>query len=312
MQFLKKLLLRFVGYLLNKENWKKPSFWILSLVGLRAITVFCREYGWTPFKKSLKDDHVFLTGAGSGIGRLMAIKLGLMGAKLSLSDINFSGVEETKQHMIKAGVPAENICIFQCDVSKREAITEAGAKARQAFGAVTLLINNAGIVSGKQTLELTEPMIKRTFDVNTISHLYTIKEFLPEMIEKKRGHIVSIASMAGMVSQSGLSDYSASKFGAVAIDEALRMELKKSGHYAYIKTTCICPYFIDTGMFAGAKTAFPMYILSPEEVVTRVINAIQQEESFVCIPWRGNIVLLMRLLPTSLVDSLGSLLGVTS
>ena len=112
-QFLKKLLLRFVGYFLNKENWKKPSFWIVSLLGLRAITVLCREYGWTPFKKSLKDDHVFLTGAGGGIGRLMAIKLGLMGAKLSLSDINFAGVEETKQHMINAGVPAENICIFQ-------------------------------------------------------------------------------------------------------------------------------------------------------------------------------------------------------
>lgn len=143
------------------------------------------------------------------------------------------------------------------------------------FGAVTLLINNAGIVSGKTTLELTDSMIQRTMDVNTVSHLYTIKEFLPEMIAKKRGHIVSIASMAGLVSLPGLSDYCASKFGAVAIDEALRMELKKNGHYGYIKTTCICPYFISTGMFNGAKSAFPMYILTPEEVVTRIIYAIQ-------------------------------------
>lgn len=139
---------------------------------------------------------------------------------------------------------------------------------------MTLLINNAGIVSGKTTLELSDSMIQRTMDVNTISHLYTIKEFLPEMIAKKKGHIVSIASMAGHVSLPGLSDYCASKFGAVAIDEALRLELKKNGHYSYIKTTCICPYFIDTGMFNGAKTAFPMYILSPDEVVTRIIYAI--------------------------------------
>jgi all-trans-retinol dehydrogenase (NAD+) len=129
-------------------------------------------------------------------------------------------------------------------------------------------------VSGKTTLELSDSMIQRTMDVNTVSHLYTIKEFLPEMIAKKKGHIVSIASMAGLVSLPGLSDYCASKFGAVAIDEALRMELKKNGHYGYIKTTCICPYFIDTGMFNGAKTAFPMYLLSPEEVVTRIIYAI--------------------------------------
>ena len=83
------------------------------------------------------------------------------------------------------------------------------------------------------------------------------------MIAKKKGHIVSIASLAGLVGLPGLSDYCASKFGAVAIDEAIRLELKKNGHYGYVKTTCICPYFINTGMFDGAKSAFPMYILSP-------------------------------------------------
>ena len=83
------------------------------------------------------------------------------------------------------------------------------------------------------------------------------------MIAKKKGHIVSIASLAGLVGLPGLSDYCASKFGAVAIDEAIRLELKKNGNYGYVKTTCICPYFINTGMFDGAKSAFPMYILSP-------------------------------------------------
>jgi short-subunit dehydrogenase len=113
------------------------------------------------------------------------------------------------------------------------------------------LINNAGIVSGKSTQELSEAMIDRTMKVNTISHLHTIREFLPGMISGKRGHIVTIASMAGLVATPGLSDYSASKYGAVAIDEAVRLELAQKGHSDYIKTTCICPYFIDTGMFEG-------------------------------------------------------------
>jgi all-trans-retinol dehydrogenase (NAD+) len=154
-----------------------------------------------------------------------------MGAKLSLSDINLQGLEETMQLCINEGVPAARIMIAQCDVSKKDSITETASKARARFGPVTLLINNAGIVSGKTTLELTEPMIRRTLDVNTISHLYTIKEFLPEMIANKKGHIVSIASMAGLWGSPALTDYSASKFGAVAIDEALRLELKKNGHY---------------------------------------------------------------------------------
>lgn len=252
-----------------------------------------------------------MTGAGSGIGRLMAIKLGQQGCRLSLSDINMAGLEETKSILLKNGVPLENICIFICDVSLKQSITDAASIARAAFGTVTMLINNAGIVSGKTTLELTEPMVKKTFDVNTISHLWTIKEFLPEMIAKKKGHIVSIASMAGLVSMPSLADYCASKFGAVAIDEAVRLELKKNGHYGYIKTTCICPYFINTGMFDGASTAFPMYILSPEETVHRIINAIRQEEAQVVIPYRGNIVFFTKLLPTSVVDSLGGILGVS-
>ena len=81
--------------------------------------------------------------------------------------------------------------------------------------------------------------------------------------------------MAGLGAVAGLSDYCASKYGAVAIDESLRLELKKHGYDRYIKTTCICPYIINTGMFVGAKLAFPMYFLSPEEVVTRIIHAIR-------------------------------------
>ena len=135
------------------------------------------------------------------------------------------------------------------------------------------MVNNAGIVSGVSTMELTDPMIEKTMQVNTISHIHTIREFLPGMIEAKRGHLVSIASIAGLVGVPNLTDYCASKFGAVAIDEAVRLELSSKG-LNYIKTTCICPYFISTGMFTGAKKAFPMYILSPTEVADRIIAAV--------------------------------------
>jgi all-trans-retinol dehydrogenase (NAD+) len=111
------------------------------------------------------------------------------------------------------------------------------------------LINNAGVVSGLNILELSDNMINKTFQINAISHLHTIKEFLPDMIAQKRGHIVTIASMAGLNGVPGLSDYCASKFGAVAIDETVRLELQSKGLDKYVKTTCICPYFINTGMF---------------------------------------------------------------
>jgi len=194
-------------------------------------------------------------------------------------------------------------------MSNVESIKEGCALGRNKFGDVHILINNAGIVSGKMTMELTEEEISRTFQVNTISHLHTIREFLPAMKANKKGHIVSIASMAGLIGVTGLPDYCASKFGAIAIDETLRYELTKSGHSPYVKTTCICPYFINTGMFDGAKASFPMYILDPNRVADRVIAAIRQEEAQVLIPYRGNILYICRLLPIALADAVGGMLG---
>jgi len=209
----------------------------------------------------LNQDHVFLTGAGSGLGRLLALELGKMGCRLSISDVNIKGLEETKQMLVNKGIPETQICIFKCDVSNIADVKAAGVKARAQNGPVTLLINNAGIVSGKSTLENTDAMIQKTFEVNAISHLWTIREFMPDMIASKKGHIVNIASMAGMAGTPMLTDYTGSKFGAVGVSDSLRTELLNNGLSSYIKTTCICPFFINTGMFDGVKRNMLMNVL---------------------------------------------------
>ena len=165
---------------------------------------------------------------------------------------------------------------------------------------MTILINNAGIVNGKTILETNEAMMKKVIEVNTLSHLYTIKEFLPAMIANNKGHIVTIASIAGISASSGMSDYCASKFGAVAIDESLRMEMRKLKFN--VKTTCVCPFFINTGMFDGAKARWPLYILDQHYTVKRIINAIRQEEPVLYLPWRTNLIPLLRLLPVPMYD----------
>ena len=173
-----------------------------------------------------------------------------------------------------------------------------------------MLVNNAGIVSAKQFLDLSDQMIERTFAVNTLAHFYTIKEFLPGMIEKKRGHILNIVSMAAFAGIPMLSDYTASKAGAFCLDESIRHELNKAGHSSYIKTTCICPYFINTGMFDGAKRAFPFSILEPVPVVDRIMYAMHQEESLVVLPYMGGwVISIVRLLPSSIGDVVGKICG---
>ena len=91
-------------------------------------------------------------------------------------------------------------------------------------------------------------------NVNVLAHFWTIKCFLPQMISAKKGHIVTVASVAGLAGTNKLVDYCSSKFANVGMDDALKVELMVQGLDKYIKTTLICPYYISTGMFAGVQS----------------------------------------------------------
>lgn len=118
---------------------------------------------------------------------------------------------------------------LKVDVSNPNDIALSAKTARKVFGDVSILINNAGIVSGKKILEASNAMIKKTFEVNTIALFYTTKEFLPSMLDRNKGQIVTIASVGGAVGSPGLIDYGASKAAAIAFDESLRQELHDMG-----------------------------------------------------------------------------------
>ena len=130
-----------------------------------------------------------------------------------------------------------------------------------------LNVFSAGMVTGKKLLDSPDHLIEKTFAVNAISHVWMLKAFLPAMLEANHGHVITVASQAGQIGAAGLVDYCGSKFAAVGIDESLRMELTKLGKTG-IKTTCVCPYFINTGMFDGVNTKFPwnllLYIMEPD------------------------------------------------
>ncbi|CAH2229974.1 jg14044 [Pararge aegeria aegeria] len=151
------------------------------------------------------------------------------------------------------------------------------------FKQVSLLINNAGVVSGHYLLDTPDHLIQRTFDVNILAHFWTVKAFLPAMIEQNEGHIVTIASMAGHVGVAKLVDYCSSKSAACGFDEALRLELEVKGVKG-VNTSLICPYFIRaTGMFEEVNSRF-VPTLSSNEVADRVVMAIRTNEPIAVMP----------------------------
>lgn len=233
------------------------------------------------FSKSLSGQVAIVTGGASGIGRLISQKLAKLGVIVIIWDVNERGGRDTVDEIIRAGGIAFS---FTVDLGSREEIYNAARRVKAEVGDVSILVNNAGIVFGKTFLDSRDEDIVKTFDVNILAHFWTLKAFLPRMVSKGKGHIVNIASMAGFCGTSQLVDYCASKFAAVGLDEALRAELADLNLSEKIQTTLVCPYYINTGMFAGVRSKVAP-ILDPEYVAEETVVAIRTGKELVILPW---------------------------
>jgi all-trans-retinol dehydrogenase (NAD+) len=248
---------------------------------------------------------IAITGAGSGIGRMLADRFVARGDRVIGMDIDPGALAEVSREL------GDAFTAIQVDLSCVDSIRECFAKARTEVGPVDILINNAGIVSGKYLLDYTAQDIRRTLAVNVEAHFHTVQAVLPDMIERGSGHIVTVASAGGLSATARLSAYSASKFAAVGFDDALRLEMRRLGHP--INTTLVAPFYIDTGMFDGVKTRVSLLLpmLKPEYTVTRIMKAIDRKKRRLIMPRFVYITYPLRLLPVPIYDWLADLFGVT-
>ena len=250
---------------------------------------------------------VLVTGAAGGMGRLLALRFAAEGASVVLWDVNAQGVDAVRAEVAAAGGKAR---AYVCNLADRRAIAAVAAKTLAEAGPVDILLNNAGIVSGKTLLDASDDDIQRTFDVNALALFWTTRAFLPAMLARDRGHVVTIASAAGIVGTSRLVDYCASKHAAVGFDEALRLELRRAG--SRVKTTAVCPFYVSTGMFAGVKTRIPLLlpILEPDYVVNRIVEAVRRDRPRLILPRFVYLTWLVRLLPVGVFDAVMEFFGV--
>lgn len=237
----------------------------------------------SPRRKNVTGEIVLITGAGSGIGRLMALEFSALGVSLVLWDINQDGMKETARLAKESG--AVGVHYYLCDCSDKAEVYRVADQVKREVGDVSILINNAGIVTGRKFMDSPDSLIEKTVEVNTMAHFWTYKAFLPAMIANNHGHLVSVASSAGLIGVNGLADYCASKFAAIGFAESVALELLATGKDG-VKTTIVCPYFINTGMFDGCQTKWPnlLPILEPDYVAKQVVNAILTNKVHLLMP----------------------------
>jgi all-trans-retinol dehydrogenase (NAD+) len=237
--------------------------------------------------------RVLITGGGSGLGRRMAWRAAGRGAEVIVWDLDLAGAERVRD-----------------EITARGAAARAVAVAAEQAGPVDVVVNCAGVVAGKPLMEADEAAIRRTFAVNTLALYWVTRAFLPGMLERDRGTVVTIASAAGLVGVARQTDYSASKFAAVGFSESLRAELRQAG--SAVSTLVVCPYYIDTGMFEGVRTRVPLLlpILREDDVAVRVVDAIERGKAQLVLPPLVRLIPGLRLLGTRGFDALMDAFGI--
>ena len=252
--------------------------------------------------------NVVITGGARGMGRLMAMEMAWLGGRVIVYDVAAEALEAVVDEVRAAGGEAYG---YVCDVSDRREVYRVSGEVKARVGPADVVVNNAGIISGRRLLEIPDERIEAVFGVNVLALYWVTKAFLPEMIERNSGHIVTMASAAGLLGVDRQTDYSASKHAAIGFAESLRVELKRAGHTG-IKTTIVEPFYVDTGMVEGVKSRFPrlLPILEQEAVAARVVRAVLQNQQEVRIPSMLKLVPVLRFLPVSLFDRIAGFLGV--
>lgn len=186
--------------------------------------------------------NAVVTGASSGIGRLLALRLAAAGARVALIARRTERLEALASEIAKTGGEA---LVVACDVADREQVFASAGRILERFGHVDLLVNNAGYGHHRPFLDWDLDDMERMMRVNYLGALYWTKALLPQMVERRRGWIVFVASVAGKLGVPEETAYAASKFAMVGLAEALSLEVEDDG----VHVLTVCPGTIRTDFF---------------------------------------------------------------
>ena len=238
--------------------------------------------------KSVQGKNVLITGAAMGMGRLFAERAISEGAaKVVLWDLQEDRLNQTLAELADAAAAHDVVLSgFVVDVSDLDDVRVSADAVRADVGHVDVLVNNAGVVRGNTYFWESDSTrdTKLTVDVNTLAPMYVAREFLPGMIASSADcRVLNLSSAAGFTPNPRMAVYAASKWAVIGWSDSVRLELKQAG-IAHVMVTTVCPYYVNTGMFAGAKSAPLLPILEPDHVVDEAWKGMLAGSPFVILP----------------------------
>lgn len=293
---------------------REKSPWLgLALTGAglylatRAIRHYARWY-------DLSGKTVLITGGSRGLGLVLGRELVTRGARVAICARDIEELERAGSDLVRPGRP---VLALPCDVANLEEVGRMVEAVRQHFGAIDVLVNNAGVIEVGPVETMTMADYEEAININLRGPLNTMLAVIPEMRQRGEGRIVNITSIGGKIAIPHLTPYTASKFGFVGLSKAMRAELAKDG----IVVTTVCPGLMRTGSprnasFKGHHRAeyawfsigdsLPLLSVSAERAARRIITACQRGEAEVIFPIQAKIAAMAEAIaPELTADLLG-------
>lgn len=258
--------------------------------------------------RDLRDKRALITGGARGIGLALAGRLAAEGAQVLLSDVDADALREGGARVSAEG---GRVRTYVADVADPRSIANLRASIHDDVGPIDILVNNAGIVRGGAFLEVPLDSHLHTFQVNTLGLVAMTHAFLPDLIAAREGHLVNISSASGFIGLPFGSTYASSKWSVTGFSESIRLELESLGH-RHVGVTTVCPSYVSTGLFEGARPPRTTRLVTPEKLASLTVAAIKRDKPFVLTPWLVKFTPMLKgVLPVRVFDTVANLLGAT-
>lgn len=251
-----------------------------------------------------KNKIVFLTGASSGIGEALALEMAKRGATIGLLARRAELLSAIAGKIEQNGGIART---FAVDVSDAGAVATAAQSLRGEFGAIDILIANAGIGgNNRETRNFDAAGVTQVINTNLIGAVNAVSAVLPSMLERGSGQLVAISSLAGFRGLPKSAAYCASKAGMTAFFESVRLDVQPRG----VAVSIIQPGFIKTPLTSGREAKMP-FLMELDDAIPLLLAAVEKRKKFAAFPWQlAAIVRAARFLPASIYDKIAGRAGI--
>ncbi|MEV5002527.1 SDR family oxidoreductase [Nocardioides sp. LML1-1-1.1] len=243
-----------------------------------------------PTPIDLDGAHVVITGGARGIGRATAEAFLARGARVSIGDLDLATAKATAAEI---GASAHRV-----DVADRASYDAFVDAAEAEHGPVDVLVNNAGVMPSGAFLDQDPAVDRLTMEVNVQGVLNGMRRVLPGMVERRRGHVVNVASLAGKFPVPGLAVYNASKFAVVGLTAATRLEMAEHG----VTLSAVLPSAVDTDLASGFDMK-PIPKVAPSDIAGAVVGSVGNRAAEIAVPrYVGALAATVPLVPVPLMD----------